>query len=154
MQKVDVPTINYKFSQLGGLDRYQDIFARSLMQQFTALGDATNAIINLPNFINSNTNYVYFTILPMNALVRSIGFDYIDNIVSFHLINSSGESLCGRSPVLSNVGLFILDRGNTRGSYCTETNASTFSWIQTTDGFRTLASGAPLGSSLYDGSEN
>ena len=85
MQKVDVPTIIYKLSQLGGLDEYQDIFARSLMQHFTALSDATNAIINLPNFINSNINFVYFAILLINALVPSIRFDYVNYIVSFHL---------------------------------------------------------------------
>ena len=58
MQKLDMPTINYKMNQLNKIGRYQDIFSSNLQQQFTVLAGATNAIINLPNFINSNINYI------------------------------------------------------------------------------------------------
>ena len=154
MQKFDTPTINYKLNQLGRLGRYQDIFSSNLQQQFTAIVGSTSSIINLPNFINSNINYIYFTIRPITSLTKSVGFNYINNIISYNLNNSSNESLCGGSPVVSSIGLLVLNRENTRGSYCTELNASVFAWFHTSDGVRTLATGIPLSSRLYNGSEN
>ena len=154
MQKLDIPTINYKMNQILRLGKYQDIFCSNLQQQFTALAGSTTAIINLPNFINSNINYVYFTIRPINSLVRAASFNYVNNIVSYHLINSSGESLCGGQPILSNIGLYVLNRDTTRGSYSTETGSSVFFWFHSTDPIRTLQTGTPLASRLYNGSEN
>ena len=154
MQKLDMPTINYKMNQLNKIGRYQDIFSSNLQQQFTVLAGATNAIINLPNFINSNINYVYFTIRPITGLIKAAGFNYINNIVSYHLINSSGESLCGGQPILSNIGLYVLNRDSTRGSYSTEINGSAFFWFHSTDPIKTLQTGTPLSSRLYNGSEN
>ena len=154
MQKLDMPTINYKMNQLAKIGRYQDIFTSNLQQQFTVLAGATNAIINLPNFINSNINYIYFTIRPITGLIKAAGFNYINNIVSYHLINSSGESLCGGQPILSNIGLYILNKDATRGSYSTEVGSSSFFWFHSTDPIKTLQSGTPLSSRLYNGSEN
>ena len=154
MQKLDMPTINYKMNQLAKIGRYQDIFTSNLQQQFTVLAGAANCIINLPNFINSNVNYIYFTIRAITGLTKSAGFNYINNIVSYHLINSSGESLCGGQPVLSNVGLYILNEDSTRGSYSTETGSSVFFWFHSTNAIQTLATGTPLSSRLYNGSEN
>ena len=154
MQKLDIPTINYKLNQLLRIGKYQDIFCSNLQQQFTVLAGATSAIINLPNFINSNINYIYFTIRPINSLTKSASFNYVNNIVSYHLINSSGESLCGGQPILSNIGLYVLNRDSTRGSSSTAIGSSTFFWFHSTDPIRTLQTGTPLGSRLYNGSEN
>ena len=154
MQKLDMPTINYKMNQLLRLGKYQDIFCSNLQQQFTVLSGATSAIINLPNFINSNINYIYFTIRGINSLTKSASFNYVNNIVSYHLIHSSGESLCGGQPILSNIGLYVLNRDSTRGSYSTEVGSSVFFWFHSTDPIRTLQTGTPLGSRLYNGSEN
>ena len=145
---------SYKMNQLNKIGRYQDIFSSNLQQQFTVLSGATSAIINLPNFINSNINYIYFTIRPITALIKAAGFNYINNIVSYHLINSSGESLCGGQPILSNIGLYILNKDSTRGSYSTETGSSAFFWFHSTDPIKTLQTGTPLSSRLYNGSEN
>ena len=154
MQKLDIPTINYKMNQLAKIGRYQDIYTSNLQQQFTVLAGATNAIINLPNFINSNINYIYFTIRPITGLIKAAGFSYINNITSYHLIASNGESLCGGQPILSNVGLYMINRDATRGSYSTETGSSAFFWFHSTDPIKTLQTGTPLSSRLYNGSEN
>lgn len=62
--------------------------------------------------------------------------------------------MCGGQPILSNIGLYVLNRDSTRGSYSTELGSSVFFWFHSTDPIRTLQAGTPLGSRIYNGSEN
>ena len=48
----------------------------------------------------------------------------------------------------------LINRDATRGSYSTESGSSVFFWFHSTDPIRTLSTGTPLSSRLYNGSEN
>ena len=126
MQKLTQPTINYKIAQMGKLQRYQGLFTSNLSQQFVALSGSTTSSINLSNFINANIQWIYFTIRPISGLTKAAGFNYVNNLLSFHLLNSSSESLCGGSPITAATSLYILNKDTTRGSYSTETSGSVF----------------------------
>ena len=97
--------------------RYQGLFTSNLSQQFVALTGTSTSTINLSNFINANIQWIYFTIRPvLTGLTRGNAFNYVNNLSSFHLLNSLSESLCGGSPITSQTALYILNKDTTRGS--------------------------------------
>ena len=126
MQKLTQPTINYKLAQLAKIQRYQGLFTSNLSQQFVALSGSTTSSITLSNFINANIQWIYITIRPIGGLTKAAGFNYNNNLLSFHLLNSSSESLFGGSPITASTSLFILNKDTTRGSFSTETGGSVF----------------------------
>ena len=153
MQKLTQPTINYKIAQMGKLQKYQGLFTSNLSQQFIALSGSTTSSINLSNFINANIQWIYFTIRPISGLTKAAGFNYNNNLLSFHLLNSSSESLCGGSPITAATSLYILNKDTTRGSFSTETGGSVFYWFHSSNPIASYQSGIPLGSRTYNGSE-
>ena len=93
---------------MGKIQRYQSLFTSNLSQQFVALSGSTTSSINLSNFINANIQWIYFTIRPVSTgLTKAASFNYINNLLSFHLLNSSSESLCGGSPITASTSLYI-----------------------------------------------
>ena len=154
MQKLNQPTINYKLNQLMKYQKYQSLFISNLSQQFIALIGTTTSTINLSNFINANIQWIYFTVRPvLTGLIRGNAFNFVNNISSFHLLNSSSESLCGGAPITSQTALYILNKDNTRGSYSTETNGSVFYWHHSTNPISTYQTGIPSGYRQYNGAE-
>ena len=90
MQKLTQPTINYKIAQMAKLQRYQGLFTSNLSQQFVALSGSTTSSINLSNFINANIQWIYFTVRPISTgLTKAAGFNYINNLLSFHLLKKN-----------------------------------------------------------------
>ena len=108
--------------------KYQGLFTSNLNQQFVALSGTTTSTINLSNFINANIQWIYFTIRPVLIwLIKGNSFNYINNLLSFHLLNSSSESLFGGTPITSQTAIYIFNReDSTRGSYSTELNGSVY----------------------------
>ena len=153
MQKLTQPTINYKIAQMGKLQRYQGLFTSNLSQQFVALSGSTTSSINLSNFINANIQWIYFTIRPVSGLTKAASFNYNNNLLSFHLLNSSSESLCGGSAITSNTALYILNKDTTRGSFSCETGGSVFYWFHSSNPIASYQSGIPSGSRTYNGAE-
>ena len=152
MQKLTIPTINYKLMQLSKIGRYQSLFRTNLTQQYVALANSTFCSVNLSNFINANIQWTYFTVRSINALTRSACFNYINNVLSFNIINSSNESLTNGT-VLANTSLYIINKDATRGSYSTESGGSVFYWFHSTNPIQTFTTGIPSSSRLYNGSE-
>ena len=154
IQKLTQPTINYKLAQMGKIQRYQSLFTSNLSQQFVALSGSTTSSINLSNFINANIQWIYFTIRPVSTgLTKAASFNYINNLLSFHLLNSSSESLCGGSPITASTSLYILNKDSTRGSYSTEIGGSVFYWFHSSNAIGSYQSGVPSGARNYNGSE-
>ena len=58
------------------------------------------------------------------GLIKGNSFNYINNLLSFHLLNSSSESLCDGTPITSQTAIYIFNKDSTRGSYSTELNGS------------------------------
>ena len=134
--------------------KYQGLFTSNLNQQFVALSGTTMSTINLSNFINANIQWIYFTIRPvLIGLIKGNSFNYINNLLNFHLLNSSSESLCDGTPITSQTALFIFNKDSTRGSYSTELNGSVFFWYHSTNPIDSYQSGAPSGYRQYDGAE-
>ena len=154
MQKLTQPTINYKIAQMGKLQRYQGLFTSNLSQQFVALSGSTTSSINLSNFINANIQWIYFTIRPVSGLTKAASFNYVNNLLSFHLLNSSSESLCGGSPITAATALYILNKDTTRGSFSCESGVgSVFYWFHSSSPIASYQSGVPSGGRTYNGAE-
>ena len=95
-----------------------------------------------------------FTIRPISGLTKAAGFNYVNNLLTFHLLNSSSESLCGGSPITASTSLYILNKDTTRGSFsCESTNGNVFYWHHSINPIASYASGVPSGSRNYNGSE-
>ena len=152
MQKLTIPTINYKLMQLSKIGRYQALFTSNITQQYIALANSSYCSINLSNMINSNIQWIYFTIRPVNALTKSEGFNYVNNLLSFNIINSSNESLTNGS-VLANTSIYIINKDSTLGSYSTESGGSVYYWFHSTNSIMSYSTGIPSSSRLYTGSE-
>ena len=152
LQKLSIPTINYKLMQLSKIGRYQALFTSNITQQYIALANSSYCSINLSNMINSNIQWIFSTIRAINSLTKSSGFNYVNNLLSFNIINSSNESLTNGS-VLANTAIYIINKDATLGSYSTESGGSVFYWFHSTNPIMTYSSGVPTSSRFYNGSE-
>ena len=154
MQKLPINTINYKLLQLAKLGEfiYQSLFTSNLPQQFVALANSTVCNINLSNFINSNIQSIYFTIRSITGLTKSASFNYVYNLLSFNIINSSNESLTN-GVELANTSLYVINKDATKGSFSTENGGSVYYWFHSTNPIMSYATGIPSSSRLYNGSE-
>ena len=151
MQKLTIPTINYKLMQLTK-QRFQALFTSNITQQYIALANSSYCSINLSNMINSNVEWLYFTLRPISSLTKSSGFNYVNNLLSFNIINSSNESLTNGS-VLANTSIYIINKDATLGSFSTELGGSVFYWFHSTNPIMSYSTGIPTSSRLYNGSE-
>ena len=94
-------------------------FNSTVTQQFTVNSGLTQSTTILASLSNSDIQWLYFVVRPINVAITGDLIQTFQNVVSnFYIIGSDGQKITSGSPVSSSFALNTIARESTLGTYC------------------------------------